>query len=32
MENVGEQGLALQQLFPKTSYPFKSLDCHNFHF
>jgi len=32
MENVaGEQGLALQQLFPyKSSYSFKNSDCHNF--
>ena len=34
MENVaGEQGLALQQLFPyKSSHSFKNPDCHKFSF
>ena len=34
MENVvGEQGLALQQLFPyKSSYSFQSSDCHKISF
>jgi len=34
MENVaGEQGLALQQLFPyKSSYSVKNVDCHHFLF
>ena len=34
MENVaGEQGLALQQLFPyKSSYFFKNSDCHKISF
>ena len=34
MENVaGEQGHALQQLFPyKSSYSFKNSDCHTFSF
>ena len=34
MENVaGEQGLALQQLFPyKSSYSFKNSDCHKISF
>jgi len=34
MENVaGEQGLALQPLFPyKPSYCFKNSDCHKFSF
>ena len=34
MENVaGEQGLALQRLFPnKSSYSLKNSDCHKFSF
>ena len=33
MENVaGEQGLALQQLFPYKSYSFENSDCHKISF